>query len=82
MTTPKQNSREELIMNELMDKLLKMTETANNQDIAVLARFILEDRKRIVEPLVKYKDFGKIFNNKMEIYERIDQALKNAGVQS
>lgn len=70
------NAREKL-MKELNDLSMVRTHISWQEFVA---DFIIEDRKRIVEPLLKYNNFGNIFNNKMEIYERIDQTIKNAGV--
>jgi len=75
--------RKELEMDE-REKLVKELETTLPCDwerrihVETVADFILEDRKRICEPLVKY-------NNKVKPYpywiDAIDQTLKNAGLE-
>lgn len=82
MTTPKQNGREELI------KEVKhyYSGTSMYFDAEGLADFILEYRKRVVEPLVKYKAWVTRTWGDDGIHhysdKAIDQALKNAGVDT
>lgn len=53
-----------------------LTENVKEYD-RVLADFILQDRARIVQPLVKYKKRYPYNNRKIKC---IDQTLSNAGV--
>lgn len=53
--------------------------TMKRWELELVADFILERDKKIVEPLVKYKK-GKAWGNTF-ICEAIDQTLKNARVE-
>lgn len=74
MTTPTEREKLRLQIVDLMYK----------DGADAIADFILADRARIVEPLVKYKNFiRRSWKAGVHIYsdEAIDETLKNAGVQ-
>lgn len=89
---PSQTAREELIdeLGKLVKKdsnsviTHKLSYTMKRWELELVADFIIEDRKRIVEPIVKYKkDSIRMFGK--EIWgtgsdASMDQTLKNAGV--
>lgn len=76
----KVSEREKLIQ-ELDIKFGHIFLTCTTHD-EMLADFILADRKRIVEPLVKYKLLIelKLVTNKRFVDESIDKTIKIAGI--
>lgn len=65
----------ERLIKELDNKLGYLTP----YQLRITADFILEDRKRIVEPLVKLREDG--FPGNFSINQAIDETLKNVGVE-
>ncbi len=68
------------------EKLLEKLQLLNIKNgglisLSVLADFILADRKRIVEPLVKHKEIQSRDEwRESDVNIAIDESLKNAGV--
>lgn len=80
------SNRDELIK-ELENKICRSASIEAN--ISYLADFIIEDRNRIVQPLVKYKSDVKLWDRRgwgLDSHtisdEAIDETLKLAGVSN
>lgn len=53
------------------------------EELKILAYFIIEDRKRVVEPLIRLRwDEGKLLDTISNIDKGIDETLKNAGIET
>lgn len=67
---------------ELVKELKIRLPFVGNSDIDQICKFIEADRARIVEPLVRCKDYMQNQNNLWPTYESaIDETLKLAGVE-
>lgn len=74
--TPPTNMPENQCREELINKLRSISVLTLNE-AGIISDFILEDRKRIVDPLVIYHNCYPSHAS----MKAIDQTLKNAGVE-
>jgi len=67
----------------LIEELLARENNQGYLDIDKIVDFIISDRRKVVEPLVKYKIFRRKTKRvwgKTHINDAIDQTLKNFGI--
>lgn len=66
---------------ELKYKFKEKFKNLFNQEIDIIVDLILEDRKKMVEPLVRWKEEMNIIDKWPDSSIAIEKTLKNAGVQ-
>lgn len=71
----------EKLVKELGNFCIHSNDSGDIYDIEKIADFILEDRKKVVEPLVKYKTGKntKASEDLLNLIDGITETLKNAG---
>lgn len=72
-------TREELVKELNKLPVISYATYPDEWGLEIIADFIISDRKRIVEPLVKFKKYR--YNRGSNVNSAIDEILKNAGIE-